>query len=291
MGKNHFGSPPKQSDVVTEFEIIAAFVADTCHDLMKRSDDPRTITGITTGFEDLDQLTNGLQRGNLIVVGGRPCMGKSAFAINLAVNAATKQFSVAIFITDMPAKQVAMRKLEEETRGEISHLHRGNLFIDESPESLSGIQSMCHCLKYGELGLDLLVVDDLQSLAERIGIKKSAKGISTIIHALKTMAQELGIAVLVTSQLKRALDYRADKRPVISDLYAASIIEQKTDVIIFLYRDEVYNRKPDNEGLAEIIVARQNHREPGRVHLTFEENLSRFKNISAFYLPERSYTE
>jgi len=288
MGKNNFGPPPKQSDVVTEFEIIAAFVADTCHDLMKRSDDPRTITGITTGFEDLDQLTNGLQRGNLIVVGGRPCMGKSTFAINLAVNAIKGKYSVALLTANMPVQQVSQRILTLETILEIDQLLRENLTIDESPKFLSGIQSICYHLKHGNPGLDLLVLDDLQSLADRVGIKQSAKGISTIICALKTMAQELGIAVVVTSQLKRALDYRADKRPVISDLYAASIIEQEADAIMFLYRDEVYNRKPDHEGLAEIIVVRQNHGEPGRVHLTFEVNSGRFNNISAFYLPERS---
>jgi len=286
MGKNHHEPISGQADGKTELEIIAAFVSDACHDLMKWPDNPITITGITSGFEDLDQLTGGLQRGALIMVGGRPCMGKSAFAINLALNAATKQFSVALFITDMPAQQMTMRKLTEETREEINHLHRGNLSIGESSESLPDIQCMCRRLKQSEQGLDLLVLDDLQSLAERIGIKQSAKGISTIIHALKTMAQELEIAVVVTSQLKRPLDYRADKHPVISDLYAASIIEQKADVIMFLYRDEVYNRKPDNEGLAEIIVAKQNHGEPGSIRLIFEANFGRFNNISDFYLNE-----
>jgi len=285
MGKSCHKPTPRKSVFQTEFrKIISAFVLDACHDLRKRKrvKNSRAITGITTGFEELGQLTGGFHRGSLIVIGGSPGMKKSAFAINLALNAATQQFSVAFITADKSTQEISMRMLEAEAREEARHLRKSKLSIDENSKSLPGIHSICLRLKHKH-GLDLLAVDDLQSLAECIGIRQSAKGISTIIHALKTVAQELEIAVVVTSHLKHAIDYRADKRPVISDLYAASIIEQKADVILFLYRDEVYYRKPDNEGLAEVIVAKQNYGDSGSVSLIFDAKFNRFKNISDFY--------
>ncbi len=283
-------------DAESKLKTIGEFILDAYHAVEKRAENPQKICGITTGYQSLDELTDGLHRGTLIFVGGRPSMGKSAFAINLALNAAREKASVALIAADMDTDQIAVRLLAIASCLEVNDLLRGNLSIDHWPrlpeamntlasfniaiddhsETLPDMQSLCRRLKRNKQGLDLIVVDDLQALTERMGFQPTARSITSITQALMQLAKELDTAVVVTTNLKPSLEARYDKRPVIADLYHGTIIEQAADVIMMLYRDEIYNLKPDNECVAEVIVIKQHDGELASIKLTFEGQYCRF---------------
>jgi len=281
---------------------VASRPRDVYTDLEKKPDHPIGATGIPTGFKPLDNLTCGLHRGELIVIGARPAMGKTALCANLAVRACIsgeRQYSVAMISTDLPVKQMLMRMLALEAKVDLVKLCAGqmeshdlqqvaevseklgdsDMVITGAAKSLPAMLKELTDIKHGESGLDIVIVDDLQSLAARMDIKRSTRGIASLMHDLKAVAQELDVAVIVTSQLSAAVESRADKRPRISDLYQLRAIEQQADVIMLLYREEMYQRRPENEGLAEIIVAKQKNAEPGAVSLVFWAEYNRFEEL------------
>ncbi len=259
------------------------------------------ITGIATGYDDLDMKTAGFQRSDLIIVAGRPSMGKTAFAINVAEQAAIKgKLSVAVFSMEMPGEQLAMRmmsslgridqhkirtgKLDDEDwprlTSAVSILQESRMFIDDTP-ALTPSELRARCRRISrEHGLDLVVVDYLQLMQVAGTSENRATEISEISRSLKAMAKELSVPVIALSQLNRSLESRTDKRPVMSDLRESGAIEQDADVILFIYRDEVYDEESVDKGIAEIIIGKQRNGPIGKVKLSFLGQFTRFENLA-----------
>jgi len=261
------------------------------------------ITGLSTGFDELDEKTSGLQKSDLIIVAGRPSMGKTTFAMNIAEHAAlTADGPVAVFSMEMPADQLGMRMMASLGRVELQKLRTGNLseqdwprvtsaitllnqkrnlFIDDTP-ALTPVELRARCRRLArEHGISLIVIDYLQLMQVSGGGENRATEISEISRSLKALAKELNVPIIALSQLNRSLEQRPDKRPVMSDLRESGAIEQDADVIIFIYRDEVYN--PDDEeskGKAEILIRKQRNGPIGSVVLTFLGKYTRFENYS-----------
>ena len=258
-----------------------------------------TVTGLATGFSDFDEMTSGLQEGELVIVAARPSMGKTTFAMNLAEHAALRGGKpVAVFSMEMPADALAMRMLSSLGRIHLQKIRTGKLedddwprltstmsllseaalFIDDSPGlSPQEMRARARRLKR-EHGLGLLVVDYLQ-LMQLPGFKENRTAeISEISRSLKAMAKELEVPVVALSQLNRSLEQRPNKRPVMSDLRESGAIEQDADVIVFIYRDEVYNEESPDKGSAEIIIGKQRNGPIGSCRLTFLGHFTRFEN-------------
>jgi len=272
------------------------------HQLEKRYAEKRSITGTPTGYHDLDDITSGLQPSDLLIIAGRPSMGKTAFAMNLARNAAIETenaTAVAVFSLEMSAQQIAMRMLASEARVNMNLLRTGRfssddwrklasasgslaespIYVDDTPSiSVLELRSKCRRLSKEAGGLDLVIIDYLQLMSGRSGAERREQEISEITRSLKGLAKELNVPVVALSQLNRSLESRADKRPMMSDLRESGAIEQDADVIMFIYRDEVYNKKPENEGLAEVIIAKQRNGATGIINLTFLHEYTRFEN-------------
>ncbi len=284
------------------FSKIGSLMADAYTELQDRYANQEQVTGIATGYDDLDDKTAGMQRGDLIVVAGRPSMGKTAFSMNLAQNAAIHSQNkriVAVFSLEMSSQQIAMRMLAVEARVDMNHLRTGRftaddwrglatasgdlaeaeIYIDDTPAiSVLEVRAKCRRLKRDAKGLDLVLIDYLQLMSGKAAERKDLE-ISEITRSLKGLAKELDVPVIILSQLNRSLEQRADKRPMMSDLRESGAIEQDADVIMFIYRDEVYHKKPENEGLAEIIIAKQRNGSTGTVPLAFIGKFTRFENL------------
>lgn len=286
------------------FSKMSDLMLESYKELEERYAAKKLVTGVTTGFDDLDERTSGMQRGDLIIVAGRPSMGKTAFSMNLAQNAAMRGDDeqsgvVAVFSLEMSSQQIAMRMLACEARVDMQHLRTGRfssedwrklaaasgslaeskVFIDDTPAiSVMELRSKCRRLKRENKGLDLVLIDYIQLMSGRSDSENRAQEVSEISRSLKGLAKELNVPVIALSQLNRSLEQRSDKRPVMSDLRESGAIEQDADVIMFIYRDEVYNKKPENEGLAEIIIAKQRNGPIGDVKLTFVHKYTRFEN-------------
>ncbi len=284
------------------FSKLGTLMAEAYNELQARYADQRNITGVATGFHDLDEMTAGMQRGDLIIVAGRPSMGKTAFSMNIAQNAAIRADEpnvVAVFSLEMSSQQIAMRMLASEARVDMKHLRTGHfsaedwrklasasgalaeaeIFIDDTPAiSVVELRSKCRRLKRECKRLDMVLIDYLQLMSGSASAERRDQEISEITRSLKGLAKELEVPVIVLSQLNRSLESRADKRPMMSDLRESGAIEQDADIIMFIYRDEVYNKNPENEGLAEIIVAKQRNGPTGHVNLTFLKAFTRFEN-------------
>ncbi|SHE23259.1 replicative DNA helicase [methanotrophic endosymbiont of Bathymodiolus puteoserpentis (Logatchev)] len=260
------------------------------------------ITGEGTGFTDLDEMTSGLQPGDLIIVAGRPSMGKTTIAMNMAENVAIASGKpVAIFSMEMPGDSLAMRmmsslgridqnkvrtgKLDDDEwprlTSAINLLAETKLFIDDSPGlTPNEVRSRARRLTrdYGQLGL--IVLDYLQLMQSPASGDNRVAQISDISRGLKTLAKELNVPVVALSQLNRNLEQRPNKRPVMSDLRESGSIEQDADVIMFVYRDEVYNEDSPDKGLAELIIGKQRNGPIGTVRLTFLGKYTRFENCA-----------
>lgn len=258
------------------------------------------ITGLPTGFKDLDAMTSGFQDGDLIIVAGRPSMGKTTFAMNVVEHAAIKtKKPVLVFSMEMPGEALAMRimsslghidqhkirtgKLEDDDwprlTSAVSMLSEAPMFVDDTP-SMSPAELSARARRvarvHGQLGL--IVVDYLQ-LMQVPGFKENrTTEITEISRALKALAKELNAPVVALSQLNRGLEQRNDKRPVMSDLRESGALEQDADVILFIYRDEVYNEESPNKGIAEIIISKQRNGPIGKIKLTFLGRYTRFEN-------------
>lgn len=278
-------------------------VADRIDQLYSR-DNQSDVTGVATGFSDLDEMTSGLQGGDLIIVAGRPSMGKTAFSINIAENVALDtKLPVAIFSMEMGATQLATRmigsvgrldqhrmrngRLEDEDWEKLTtalgKLNEAPIFIDEGAGLTSfDVRARARRLhrQCGKLGL--IVIDYIQLMSGAAGRQSEnrATEISEISRSLKSLAKELDCPVIALSQLNRSLENRPDKRPVMSDLRESGAIEQDADVILFVYRDEVYNPDSTDKGTAEIIVGKQRNGPIGRVRLTFLGQHTRFENFA-----------
>jgi replicative DNA helicase len=268
-------------------------------DMLSQQDE--AITGVSTGFADLDEMTAGLQPSDLIIVAGRPSMGKTTLAVNFAENAAIKnQVPVAIFSMEMPGEQLALRmmsslghidqhkirtgKLDDDDwprlTSAVSLLDAAPIFIDDTP-ALSPIELRARARRLKrEHNLGLIVVDYLQLMQVTNTRENRTNEISEISRNLKALAKELEVPVIALSQLNRSLEQRTDRRPVMSDLRESGAIEQDADVIMFIYRDEVYHEDSTQKGMAEIIIGKQRNGPIGKVRLTFRGQFTRFENMA-----------
>ena len=300
----------RSSEGFQDIKVLLPQVAERI-DLLFSRDNPSDVTGIPTGFSDLDSMTSGFQGGDLVIVAGRPSMGKTAFSINIAENVALDTgLPVAIFSMEMASTQLAMRmigsvgrldqhrmrtgRLEDEDWEKLTtalgKLNEAPIFIDEGA-ALSSFDVRARSRRLhrqcGKLGL--IVVDYLQLMAAPAGRQgeNRATEISEISRSLKALAKELDVPVVALSQLNRSVEQRPDKRPVMSDLRESGAIEQDADLILFIYRDEVYNPDSIDKGTAEIIIAKQRNGPIGRVRLTFIGEHTRFENFAnAGYVPD-----
>jgi len=266
-------------------------------DMLSQSEDH--ITGVSTGFTDLDNMTAGLQPADLIIVAGRPSMGKTTLAVNFAENAAIKnQVPVGIFSMEMPGEHLALRmmsslghidqhkirtgKLDDDDwprlTSAVSLLDAAPIFIDDTP-ALSPVELRARARRLKrEHNLGLIVIDYLQLMQVSNSRENRATEISEISRNLKALAKELHVPVIALSQLNRSLEQRTDRRPVMSDLRESGAIEQDADVIMFIYRDEVYHEDSPHKGLAEIIIGKQRNGPIGKCMLTFRGQFTRFEN-------------
>ena len=257
------------------------------------------LTGISSGFKDLDEMTSGLQASDLVVLAGRPSMGKTSLAINMAENAAVgEQKHVAIFSMEMPGEQLAMRMLSSLGRINGHKVRTGKLDDDDWPRLMSAMTMLSEAPIYiddtpglspmelrarsrrlkREHGLDLIIVDYLQLMQSGDSAENRATEISAITRAMKNLAKELNVPVIAMSQLNRSLEQRNDKRPIMSDLRESGAIEQDADVILFIYRDEVYHEDSQDKGTAEIIIGKQRNGPTGTIRLTFLGEYTKFEN-------------
>ena len=261
------------------------------------------ITGLPTGFADLDSMTSGLQNGDLVIVAGRPSMGKTSLAMNIAeYGAIEKKAPVAIFSMEMPGEQLGMRMLSSLGRINSNKVRTGRLgdddwpritstlhilqeapiFIDDTPALTPlELRSRARRLAAEQGGIGLVVIDYLQLMQAGESGENRATEISNITRSLKGLAKELNCPVMALSQLNRSLEQRPNKRPVMSDLRESGAIEQDADVIFFIYRDEVYNEESEQKGIAEVIIGKQRNGPVGTVKLTFLGEFTRFENFAA----------
>ena len=264
------------------------------------------ITGIPTGFKDLDKLTAGLQPSDLIIIAGRPAMGKTTLALNIAEHAAIKHaVPVAIFSMEMSSLQLVMRLFSslgqiDQTRlrsgsltdldwpkltSAMNLLHKSRIFIDETPSlSPSELRARARRLKRKH-DIGLIVVDYIQLMSVPGTKENRATEVAEISRSLKAIAKELSVPVVAVSQLNRALEQRPNKRPIMADLRESGSLEQDADLIIFIYRDEVYNEDTPEKGKAEIIIGKHRNGPTGKIILTFQGQWLRFVN----YAPEHAY--
>ena len=293
--KNIFDiSQEKASDDIQPINLVLQDTFDMIERLCTEKSD---VTGITTGFTDLNKKINGLQRTDLILLAARPAMGKTAFSLNLVQNAALKgDASVAVFSLEMSKEQLVQRMLSAQSNVELSKIKTGtlgesdwpriidamavlseaNIFIDDTPGiKISEIRSKCRRLKI-EKGLDLILIDYLQLMEGEGKNENRQQEIAKISRSLKILAKELDCPVIALSQLSRSPELRKDHRPILSDLRESGSIEQDADIVMFLYRDEYYHDDSEKKNIGEVIVAKNRHGETGSVELVWFGQVQKF---------------
>jgi replicative DNA helicase len=290
----------------SEFRSIKDVLTKTQNDLEKLAQSKSDITGIATGYREIDKVTSGLQKNELIIIAARPAMGKTAFALNLATNIAINAGkTVALFNMEMGAEQLALRMLAnlgQVNQGKlrngrlehndwkgvnegISRLSDAKMYIDDTPGmTISEIRAKCRRLASSKDGLDIVIIDYLQLIS---GSEKYAgnrqQEVSEISRSLKTLAMELNVPIVALSQLSRTVDSREDKRPLMSDLRESGSIEQDADIVAFLYRDDYYNKEnaiDENTSLSEFIFAKHRNGPTPTVELIFKRDTSTFANYN-----------
>jgi replicative DNA helicase len=295
-----------ENKIKPSFSPLRDLIKDSFRTIERLYEKKELITGVPTGFEKLDEMTSGLQKSDLVIIAGRPSMGKTAFALNIAQRAAVDAgIPVAIFSLEMSKEQLAFRMLSSEAMVDSQRLRRGYpgetdwpklttaagrlaeapIYIDDTAAiSVLEMKAKARRLK-AESGLGLLIVDYLQLMRAGGTRDSREQEISEISRSLKALAKELNIPVVALSQLNRQVEQRTNRRPQMADLRESGAIEQDADVIMFLYRDEVYNRTEENTGLAEVNIGKQRNGPTGTVKLVFLEKYTRFENPSREYDP------
>ena len=285
------------------FSVLKDVIKDSFQMIEQLYDKKETVTGVPTGFKELDELTTGLQKSDLIIIGGRPSMGKTAFSLNIAQHVGVNMNEpVAVFSLEMSKEQLAFRMLCSEAMVDSNNIRKGfirkddwhkltsaagklaesPIYIDDSSAiSVLEMRAKARRLKV-EHGLSLIIVDYLQLMRGRGNAERREQEISEISRSLKGLAKELRVPVIALSQLNRGVETRTgNKKPTLADLRESGAIEQDADVIIFLYRDEVYNKDSnDNKGKAEIIISKQRNGPTGEITLSFLSHCTRFVDYS-----------
>jgi replicative DNA helicase len=292
-----------QSRVSTEFSHIEALLKESFERITALYEAGAEITGIPSGFRDLDRLTSGFQPGNLVIVAARPSMGKSALGLGVATNLAVRhELPVALFTLEMSKAEVTQRLMCSEAKVESQRLRSGKLAVDDWPRLTSAcdklakapiyvddtgsitmmeIRSKARRLKSREPSLGLIVVDYMQLMTSGVSAENRVQEVSQISRSLKILARDLDVPILALSQLSRAVEQRHDKRPILSDLRESGSIEQDADLVIFIYRDEYYNEESDQQGLAEVILAKHRNGPTDAVKLSFLKRYAKFADLAA----------
>ena len=286
-----------QERTTNDFKQINQVLRDTYDMIEKLYTEKNEVTGLTTGFRDLNKKINGFQKSDLLLVAARPAMGKTAFALNLVQNAALKgDASVAVFSLEMSKEQLVQRMLSSQSNVELKKIKTGKLnandwpriieamavlseakiHIDDTPGiKISELRSKCRKLKI-EKGLDLVLIDYLQLMEGEGNNESRQQEIAKISRSLKILAKELNCPVVALSQLSRAPEQRADHRPMLSDLRESGSIEQDADIVMFLYRDEYYNPDTESKNIGEVIVSKNRHGETGTIELVWFGEVQKF---------------
>jgi len=287
------GSPAER------FSDVMSRAYNTLQDNYKRAE---SITGVSTGYKDIDDITDGLRRGDLIVVGAHPSVGKTSWLINLANNTAIhgKGSNVAAFFTfEMSRDDLGMRMLAVESRVDMHHMYSGQLsaddwrqlatasglladasiYVDDSCSSVFEILAKCQQIKSESKGLDLVLVDCLQVIGDKVCVDNRDRHLVDVTRSLKLLARELNVPVVVSSQLNSEVENRVDKRPLMSDLHEALRPEKYADMVMFIYRDDMCHGNTSNEGKAEIIIARNRCGPIGSIELDFFHKCGRFEGL------------
>lgn len=287
-----------------DFEPMSKILEKGFNEIERLYKNKGAVTGVPTGFPELDSKTSGFQKGDMVLIAARPSMGKTAFALNIASNAAIRfNNSVAIFSLEMSKDQLAQRMLCSEANIDMLKLRTGNLeeddwvrlakcagplagakiFIDDTPgATVIEMKSKCRRLKM-EHGLDLIIVDYLQLMQGRAGTENRQQEVSEISRSLKALAKEIDAPVIACAQLSRAPEIRADHRPMLSDLRESGSIEQDADIVMFLYRDEYYNKESDKKNIAEVIIAKQRNGPTGTVELAYIGQYTKFGRLDRIH--------
>ena len=291
-----------QQKTSADLQPIKELVIPTFDKIEYRYNNRDSLTGLDTGFYDLNEMTSGLQKSDLIIIAARPSMGKTAFALNIAQYVGLKEKKpVAIFSLEMPKEQLVSRMMCSEAEVDSQKIKNGNMasadwekltmcmnsfsdapiFIDDtSGVTVMDIRAKCRRLAMAEKSLGLIVIDYLQ-LINGSAKEDRFQQISSISRGLKTLARELNVPIIALSQLSRAVESRTDKRSMLSDLRESGAIEQDADIVMFLYRDEYYNKEEsENKGKAELLVAKHRNGPVGKVDLIFHNSITKFKNAT-----------
>lgn len=298
----HKISPPS-------FVKIDILLKETFKQLSEVKSHQGQITGIPSSFKQFDEMTSGMQRGDLLILAARPSMGKTALAMNIALSAWKHEFPVGIFSLEMPAEQLVLRTLASETEipyqkirnalvstdewmvltNHAAYLSEAQIFIDDTAGlNIMELRAKARKLK-AEQDIKLLVIDYLQLINSHVRHENRNQEISAISRSLKALAKELDIPILALSQLSRSLENRMDKRPMLSDLRESGAIEQDADVVFFIYRDVVYNPDTENPNLAEIIIGKQRNGPTGSFYVNFKGNVIKFEDIPESHTKKRDY--
>jgi replicative DNA helicase len=290
-----------ENRIRTSYFLIKEVVKRSIETIESFQESREMVTGVPSHYMDLDKLTAGFQKSDLIIIAGRPSMGKTAFALNIARNAALDSgIPVGFFSLEMSKEQLAMRLLCAEARVDSHKIRTGflnqqecakmltaagyfmdaSLYIDDTP-AISSLELRAKARRMmADRGLGMVVVDYLQLMRSREGLERREQEISEISRSLKALAKELNIPVIALSQLNRKVEERHDKRPQLSDLRESGAIEQDADVIAFIYRDEVYNKDTKDKGVAEILIRKQRNGPTGDVRLAYINSYTRFENLA-----------
>jgi len=292
-----------QSRVSTEFSHIEALLKESFERITALYEAGEEITGVPSGFRDVDRLTSGFQPGNLVIVAARPSMGKSAFGLCIGANIAIRhQIPVALFTLEMSKAEVTQRLMCSEAKVESQRLRSGKLAPDDWPRltaacdklakapiyvddtgsiTMMEIRSKARRLKSKEPTLGLIIVDYLQLMTSGASVENRVQEVSQISRNLKILARDLDVPILAMSQLSRAVEQRHDKRPILSDLRESGSIEQDADLVAFIYRDEYYNDDSPDQGLAEVILAKHRNGPTGIEKVSFLKRYAKFADLAA----------
>jgi len=292
-----------QSRVTGEFSHIEALLKESFERITQLYEAGVDVTGTPSGFRDIDRVTSGFQRGNLVVVAARPSMGKSALGLCTAANLGVRyETPVALFTLEMSKAEVTQRLMCSEAKVESQRLRTGKLAVDDWPRltaacdklakapiyvddtgsiTMMELRSKARRLKSREPQLGLIIVDYLQLMTTGGTAENRVQEVSQISRQLKVLARDLDVPILAMSQLSRAVEQRHDKRPILSDLRESGSIEQDSDIVVFVYRDDYYNDESDQQGLAELIVAKHRNGPTDSVKLSFLKRYAKFADLAA----------
>jgi replicative DNA helicase len=292
-----------QSRVASEFSHIEALLKESFERITQLYEAGEDLTGVPSGFRDIDRITGGFQPGNLIIVAARPSMGKSALGLGMASNLGVRsKIPVALFTLEMSKSEVTQRLMCSEAKVESNRLRTGKLAVDDWPRltaacdklakapiyvddtgsiTMMEIRAKARRLKTQEPNLGLIIVDYLQLMTSGASVENRVQEVSQISRQLKVLARDLDVPVLAMSQLSRAVEQRHDKRPILSDLRESGAIEQDADLVFFIYRDEYYNEETDQQGLAEVICAKHRNGPTGSEKLSFLKRYAKFADLAA----------